>query len=148
MKATLRHANTIGLFCFLVLGLSQFAWADDSQYRTLNLGSEGQKVDLKSHLIEGKINIIDFYSDYCVPCKAMAPSLEKLAAKDPEIVIGKVDINRPGKRGIDWGSPVAQQFRLRGIPHFKIYNEQGELVAEGQEAKNKVKELLLKNEIQ
>jgi thiol-disulfide isomerase/thioredoxin len=92
--------------------------------------SKGAEVKLTDHLVAGKTVIFDFYSDYCPPCVAIAPELEKLHAKRADVVVVKVDINRPGIKGIDWKSPVAQQYNLRSIPHFKVYGPDGKLVAE------------------
>lgn len=145
------NKKTTSLLTFLLLlgWLICPALADDSaEYKVLNKGSEGQKFTVADHLVKGKTNVIDFYSEYCPPCRAVAPMLEKLAKKDPDVVVGKLDINRPDKRGIDWRSPLAQQYKLRSIPHFKIYDGSGKLVAEGQEAKQKLIELLKKNDIQ
>jgi hypothetical protein len=60
----------------------------------------------------------------------VAPALEKLHRTRDDIVVVKVDINRPGIKGIDWRSPVAQQYGLRSIPHFKVYGPNGKLLAE------------------
>ncbi|MGE0487826.1 MAG: thioredoxin family protein [Vulcanimicrobiota bacterium] len=138
------------LFLTLLLSLSMAvaALAESETHKKLNAGSEGEVINLKPHLVGGKTNIIDFYSDYCPPCRAVAPYLEKLAAKDPDVVVGKVDINRPGHRGIDWKSPVAEQFGLQSVPHFKVYDGTGKLVAEGDEARQMVIELLEKNKIE
>ena len=38
--------------------------------------------------------------------------------------------DRPEIRGIDWQSPVAQQYDLHSIPHFKVYSPAGKLLAE------------------
>jgi thioredoxin 1 len=92
--------------------------------------SMGAEVKLTDHLVAGKTVIFDFYSDYCPPCVAIAPELEKLHAKRADVVVVKVDINRAGIKGIDWKSPVAQQYKLRSIPHFKVYGPDGKLVAE------------------
>ena len=64
-----------------------------------------------------------------------APLLEKLATERADIVLVSVNINRPEVREIDWESPVARQYNLRSIPHFKIYGPDGEMVAEGDEAR-------------
>ena len=45
-----------------------------------------------------------------------------------------VDINRKGVKGIDWLSPLARQYKLKSIPHFQIYDGDGNLIKEGQEA--------------
>ncbi len=96
--------------------------------------SQGQPVNLPDYLVPGKTTIFDFYSEYCPPCRAIAPQLEKLHAARSDIAVVKVDINRPGVQGIDWKSPVARQFDLNSIPHFKIFGPDGKLKAEGDEA--------------
>lgn len=100
--------------------------------------SHGEEVDIASYVVKGKITIFDFYSEYCPPCRRIAPLLEKLAEKRDDIVVIKVDINRPGVRGIDWESPVARQYRLQSIPHFKIYGLDGKLQMEGDRAYEQV----------
>lgn len=92
--------------------------------------SMGAEVKLTDYLVAGKTVIFDFYSDFCPPCVAIAPELEKLHASRADVVVVKVDINRPGIKGIDWKSPVAQQYKLRSIPHFKVFGPDGKLVAE------------------
>jgi thiol-disulfide isomerase/thioredoxin len=113
-------------------------------YLTINAGNPGEPIDIAAHLVPGRTVIFDFFSDYCPPCVAIAPQLEKLATIRPEYVIRKIDINRPGRRGIDWGSPVARQYNLDGIPHFKIYDPQGRLSADGEEASRIIRNLLSK----
>ena len=56
----------------------------------------------------------------------------RLAREDVAVV--KVDINRPEHKGIDWKSPVAQQYALQSVPNFKVYGPDGKLVAEGKDA--------------
>lgn len=92
--------------------------------------AKGSPVKLTDYLIPGKTTVFDFYSDYCGPCVQVAPMLEKLHKTRDDIVVVKVDINRPGMKGIDWKSPVAQQYRLNSIPHFKVYGPDGKLLAE------------------
>jgi thiol-disulfide isomerase/thioredoxin len=92
--------------------------------------SRGTPVSLADLCIPGKTMVFDFYSDYCGPCVQVAPALAALHEKRDDIVVVKVDINRPGIKGIDWKSPVAQQYGLRSIPHFKVYGPDGKLLAE------------------
>ena len=42
----------------------------------------------------GKTLLIDFWATWCGPCQKLAPELEALAAEHPEIVVGKVDVDR------------------------------------------------------
>ena len=95
----------------------------------------GAKVDLADYVVPGKTTIFDFTSEFCPPCVAIAPYLDKLHAARADIAVVKVDINRPGVKGIDWKSPIAIQYRMNSIPHFKVYGPDGKLLAEGQKAR-------------
>lgn len=64
--------------------------------------------------------MIDFYADWCGPCKAMAPLVEKLA----EEYQGKVKIC---KCNSDENMELTQKFKIRGIPNF-IFYKNGEKV--------------------
>jgi thiol-disulfide isomerase/thioredoxin len=108
----------------------------------INSDNPGQEIDIKEFIRTGQTTIFDFYSDYCPPCRRISPLLERLDSQRQDIVVYKVDINRPGVRGIDWASPVTRQYNLRSIPHFKIYGSSGELKSEGQEAYSEIMRLL------
>jgi len=99
-----------------------------------NAGREGEIFDIKSLVVPGRVTLIDFHSPYCPPCRFLAPLLEQLAQRRADLVVKKLNINRPGFAGIDWKSPLAQQYQLRSVPHFFIFNPQGKLVARGQAA--------------
>ena len=98
--------------------------------------SQGQTVTLADYLVPGKTTVFDFFSEYCPPCMRISPELEKLHARRADLAVVKVDINRPGHKGIDWQSPVARQYDLHSIPHFKIFGPDGKLKAEGDDAYN------------
>lgn len=100
--------------------------------------SHGEEVNLADYFVPGKMMIFDFYSEYCPPCRAIGPHLAQLHAAKPDLDVVEIDINRPGHRGIDWGSPVARQYDLQSIPHFVIVGPDGKKLAEGDEAYNQV----------
>ena len=103
----------------------------------------GKEIDLAKELVPGKINIVDFSSEYCPPCRALQPLLEGLAdRRENDLFLIRVDINRPDVRGIDWNSPTARQFNLQSIPHLRIYGPDGKLQADGDEARTKVMEMI------
>lgn len=108
------------------------------RHRLINQNTPGQTIDIAKFVVPGKINIFDFYSKYCPPCMRIGPMLEKLAEKRTDIVVNKVDINRPNVEGIDWQSPLARQYKLESIPHFVLYDANGKKIAEGENAAQKV----------
>jgi thiol-disulfide isomerase/thioredoxin len=121
------------LAAFLSLALfSTGAWA--GAVVDANPDNSGQTLEINSLLVKGKTTVIDFYSPFCPPCVKLAPLMAKLAKKRPDLAIKKVNINRPGVNGIDWRSPLAQQYQIRRVPFFMIFNPQGQLVAQDREA--------------
>lgn len=98
-----------------------------------NRGTEGQAINAKSLIVSGRPVVVDFYSEFCPPCLKFSPRLERLARKT-NIVVMKVNINRPGFKGIDWQSPVALQFGIKTVPYLVLLDPQGKMIAEGQPA--------------
>src|SRR5688500_2681082 len=115
---------------------SVFAIAENARVKTAKPEriAQGAEVKITDYLVPGKTTIFDFTSEYCPPCRAVAPHVDKLHATRDDIVVVKVDINRPTFKGIDWSSPVAKQYEVGSVPHFKVYDPEGKLVAEGKPA--------------
>jgi thiol-disulfide isomerase/thioredoxin len=83
--------------------------------------THGDYVDVNHSLVPGKINVVDFYADWCGPCRMVTPYLEKLVYDDRDVVLRKVDI-------VNWTSPVARQYEITAIPHVDVYDRKGKLV--------------------
>ncbi len=96
--------------------------------------SHGAEIDVKNYSTTGRYTIIDFFSDDCPACVQLSPELERLDLERRDVVLVKVDVDRPGTRGIDWGSPVARQYDLHALPHLRIYGKDGQLELEGDAA--------------
>src|SRR5437016_5182041 len=83
--------------------------------------SHGASVDITKHLARGNITVVDFYADWCGPCKQLSPSLEQMARTDPEIVLRKIDI-------VNWKTAVVKQYNIHSVPQVNVYNRGGRLV--------------------
>lgn len=121
----------LALLCSVVFASSAFAGAGThlKGEKPLRI-SQGAEVNLADFLVTGKITVFDFTSEYCPPCRRYAEVLLRLHQQRSDVAVVKVDINRVEMHKIDWDSPVARQYGLRSIPHFKIYGPAGELRAE------------------
>jgi len=60
--------------------------------------------------------LVDFYADWCGPCKTMAPILQQVAAENN----GKVKVI---KIDVDHNQAVAQQYRVQGIPTLILFRQ-------------------------
>ncbi len=136
LKATDRLAIWLAVFSLMVTMSAAAALAGPAQ--DANSGRGGQPLELKSLAVPGKVTLIDCYSPFCPPCLRLAPLLEQLAEKRSDLVVLRVNINRPGVNGIDWQSPLARQYGLKSIPHFVIFSPEGKLKAEGGPAAQQV----------
>jgi len=63
--------------------------------------------------------LIDFYADWCGPCKALAPIIQQLKSEmGDQVRIVKIDVDR--------NAAIAQQLQVQSIPTLMIF-QNGEL---------------------
>lgn len=60
--------------------------------------------------------LVDFYADWCGPCKVMAPLLDELAAERAgEVLVAKLDTDRD--------PAISARFGIRGIPTLIVFRD-------------------------
>lgn len=60
--------------------------------------------------------LVDFYAEWCGPCKVMAPELVKLAEKlKGRVKVIKVDVDK--------NQAAASQFRVQGVPTLILFKK-------------------------
>ncbi|MBR3021637.1 MAG: thioredoxin [Bacteroidaceae bacterium] len=71
-------------------------------------------------LAEGKPVVVDFWATWCGPCRALAPTIEALAAEfEGRVIIGKCDVDEAVDLPVKYG--------IRNIPTVMFFKD-GQLV--------------------
>jgi thioredoxin 1 len=65
----------------------------------------------------GKITIVDFYADWCGPCRKISPVLEKIADGNSDIALQKINIDKH--------RDLAREYNVTAIPRIIIYDKNG-----------------------
>ena len=56
--------------------------------------------------------LLDFYADWCGPCRMVSPLVDEIAEEHPEYVVGKINV--------DDEPTLAQQFGVFSIPTLVV----------------------------
>ena len=83
----------------------------------------------------GKKALIDFYADWCGPCKMLAPILHEISEENPDLIIAKINV--------DDSTSLAIQYGIQSIPTMLVM-ENGEIVnkAVGLRSKEQILDML------
>ena len=87
----------------------------------------------------GKLVLVDFWADWCGPCRRLAPTVDELATDyDGRLVVGKMNI--------DENPATPMRFSIRGIPTLLLFKG-GQIVEQvvGLADKDSLKKLIDKH---
>ncbi len=94
---------------------------DQTERMEENMTFKFTDANFKNEALEAdKPVLVDFYADWCGPCKMMAPVIDELAEEYEGIV-------KIGKLNVDDNPETARQYRVMTIPTMIIYKN-GEAV--------------------
>ncbi|MBS6491876.1 thioredoxin [Faecousia sp.] len=65
--------------------------------------------------------LLDFWAEWCGPCRMVSPVVEEIAASHPEIAVGKVNV--------DEEPALAQAFRVQSIPMLVLLRDNAVVAA-------------------
>ncbi|MFN2385087.1 MAG: thioredoxin domain-containing protein [Thermoanaerobaculia bacterium] len=99
----------------------------DEVVRTLDIVSyDGkQKVDVKGVLAAGKVTVLDYWAEWCSPCKFQDARLQHLVRANSKVAVRRIDVGK-------WDNAAARQataeFRLGALPYVRVYDASGRFV--------------------
>ena len=83
---------------------------------------------------EKKTVLLDFYADWCGPCRMVAPIVHEIAEEREDIVVGKINVDEQPE--------LAQAFGVMSIPTLVVMKN-GEVVNQAMGARPKAQILAM-----
>ena len=67
--------------------------------------------------------LIDFWADWCLPCKRMAPIIDRAVHQFENLTLDKVDADKPENE------QLLRDYDVRSIPTLVLINDDGEIIS-------------------
>ena len=81
------------------------------------------------------ISLLDFYADWCGPCRMVLPIVEEIASERDDILVGKINV--------DENPDLAREFQIYSIPTLVVMKN-GRVInrVSGAKSKDKILEMV------
>lgn len=67
--------------------------------------------------LENKINIVDFWANWCFPCRTLGPILESIESENSDVKLIKINV--------DENRELANEYGIRSIPTVIFMDSEG-----------------------
>ena len=78
--------------------------------------------------------LLDFYADWCGPCRMVAPVVEQIAEENPQYLVGKINVDKEPE--------LARKFNVLSIPTLVVLKD-GKIISQSAGARPKADILAL-----
>lgn len=81
-----------------------------------------------------KTVLLDFYADWCGPCRMVSPIVDEIANENPQYLVGKINVDEENE--------LAAAFNVMSIPTLVVMKD-GKIINQSAGAKSKVQILAM-----
>jgi thioredoxin 1 len=115
------HMRDIGFKNVSELQGGLMQWRAKNLAETGSTTAQGMTLDKYNGLLNSdKLVLVDFYADWCLPCKEMKPYLDRIAIeKKDEVVVVRIDA--------DLNKELCKKLGVSGLPVLKLYKNKKEI---------------------
>lgn len=71
--------------------------------------------ELEDAIEDNEQLLVDFYADWCGPCKMMEPTIEEIS-EEKDLMVAEIDI--------DENQHIAAQYGVRSVPTYILYEDE------------------------
>lgn len=86
------------------------------------------KDNFDSVIASEKTVLLDFYADWCGPCRMVSPIVEEIAEENPQYLVGKINVDREQE--------LAQKYNVLSIPTLMVIKN-GDVISQSAGARPK-----------